>query len=348
MDSSQKGFSLLELMIVLAILAILYGVVMMFYSNKPLSNSRDEVRKRDIDAIAEAYTAQAADKNTYGPLTNANFAQGRLPTPPEGGEYQGLLTQNSEDFKVCAVLDAEKNKSLNCLINSDNPNCYCRSSHPDNGNGNGGHNNGGGDESPSPSPSSPPWANLVPGYAIDQSKFFQTYAVYFFDYPGFPPPPGGWDMWLSLNPDFSGDYTQTIRVFGIPDSYSQDAPLNVSYAALRSITSKYVGIASITNYPMYNNNCGKTVYWRITNYYSDSATDKKVGPTYTGVIDCNTKVGVVDPPTSWYSVYNQVTNTQIKYDPNWDFDKNGKIDWTDYWLGTFSTKFRAGGWQPPE
>jgi hypothetical protein len=86
----------------------------------------------------------------------------------------------------------------------------------------------------------------------------------------------------------------------------------------------------------------------VANYYNPSATNQLVGPSYTGVIDCTTHVGVVDPPLSWYTVYNQWTGQQKQYDASWDFDGSGAIDWTDYWLGAFSTKTRYGGWQPPE
>jgi hypothetical protein len=201
---------------------------------------------------------------------------------------------------------------------------------------------------PVPSPTPIPYLNLVPGYKIDDSKFFQTYAVYFFDYPGFPPPGGGWNTQVSLEPDFPQDYNKTLYSFGIPTTYGPEGPANVSYLAYRKITNKYIGITSITSYPLYTNNCGKTIYWRITNFYNPSTPNKLWGPTYTSTIDCTTKVGVVDPPLSWYTVFNQLTNTQKQYDAAWDFDHNGRIDWTDYWLGTFSTKFRAGGWQPPE
>ncbi len=217
---------------------------------------------------------------------------------------------------------------------------------------------------PSPTPTAVPTPTEIPtptftptptipqvlsNYRNDDSKFFQTYAFYFFDHPGFPPTGAGWNMHISLRPDFGGDYTQTYKSFGIPSHYSQDAPLNISYAALRKITSKYGGITSITKgIYLYDHGCGKTIYWRIANYYNDSATDKKVGPTYTGVIDCTTKVGIVDPPLSWYTVYDQMNSRQKMYDASWDHDKNGVIDWTDYWLGAFSTKNRAGGWQPPE
>ena len=198
---------------------------------------------------------------------------------------------------------------------------------------------------PTPVPSFP---QLVSGYANDETKLFRTYAVFFFDHPGFPPPPGAWSLHFSLRPDFGGDYTQTNRSFAT----SSDLALTsnaISYVAYRKITNKYVAFQSLAGqYPLYANNCGKPVYYRIANWYNPSATDKKEGPTYTGVIDCTTKVGIVDPPLSWYTVWDYATQKQKKYEPSWDFDNSNEIDWVDYWLGAFSTKIRYGGWQPPE
>lgn len=199
-------------------------------------------------------------------------------------------------------------------------------------------------------PTNPPinYDTIVPGYHIDQSKFFKTYAVYFFDHPGFAPSGAGWNMQISTRSDFTASYPDQLTSYGIPSSYGQDAPLNDSYAALRNITNKYVGFTSIIPYDYNQNHCCQTIYWRITNFYNPSATDKKYGPTYTGVIDCTTKVGMVDPPLSWYAVFDYGTYKQKYYEPLWDYDKNGVINWMDYWLGAFSTKFRSGGWQPPE
>ncbi|MGI8419740.1 MAG: type II secretion system protein, partial [Candidatus Levyibacteriota bacterium] len=151
---------------------------------------------------------------------------------------------------------------------------------------------------PTPLPTATPtpaFPQIVPGYANVQSKFLKTYAVYFFDYPGFSPPPGGWDLHLSLNSDFSGDWTQTNKSFGIPSQYGPEGPANSSYTAYRNITMKYVGFASTpSNTGVYSlSNCGKTLYYRIANYYSDTATNKLVGPAYTATFDCTTKVGMV-------------------------------------------------------
>ena len=355
--ANARAFTLIELLIVIVIITVLALTAMFQFSNNPILKAQDAERKSEINTIADNYFQNAITGGIYAPLPD------KVPTPPEGGTYQGLLSTSSDSFKICAVMS--KGKDINCLENSGNPNCYCRSSHTDNGAGNGGFNNGGGNGNPNqptpspqststptatPAPTATPLPNIVPGYANDQSKFFQTYAVYFFDHPGFPPSGAGWNAHISLNQDFSGDYTQTYRMFGIPSHYSQDAPLNQSYAALRSITNKYVGFASTPAGigPYTAANCGKTLYWRIANYYNPNATDKKEGPTYTATFDCTTKVGMVDPPLSWYSVLDMLTYQQKYYAPTWDFDQNGVINFTDYWLGAFSTKTRYGGWAPPE
>jgi hypothetical protein len=137
--------------------------------------------------------------------------------------------------------------------------------------------------------------------------------------------------------------------FGIPSEYGPTGT-NISYTAYQKITHKYVGFTStVQNTGVYSlSNCGKTMYYRIANYYGPNATDKKVGPTYTATFDCTTHVGMVDPPNSWFDVWSYQTYQQKQYNPVWDFDHSGEIDWVDYWLGAFSTKTRYGGWQPPE
>jgi prepilin-type N-terminal cleavage/methylation domain-containing protein len=340
-----KGFSLVELLVVVAIIGILMTVVLMSFSKNPEQKARDAVRKQDVNSLADAYEIVASNENKYRQVIAGDVGMGKIPSPPEGGNYQVSLDASGQWYMVCANL--EKGKDLNCLQNSDNPNCYCRKSR-----------NAPGGPSPSPSPDSSgvlpspspsPIPNLVAGYTNDQTKLLKTYAVFFFEYPGFPPPPGAWSIHFSLRSDFGGDYTQTHRSFATATDYTHTGPANASYSAYRKLTQKYVSFQSLAGeYDIYRNNCGKTVYWRVSNYYSLSATDKKDGPTYIGVVDCATKVGVVDPPLSWFSVYDQLNNKQKQYDSSWDFDNNGTIDWTDYWLGAFSTKTRYGGWQSPE
>ena len=369
----QKGFTLVELLIVIVVVAIVSTAVMLQINTTPKEKTRDAVKKSDINKIADAYDQSALDGNTYTPLQKA------VPKPPDGSEYQGLLTSNSGEYLICAQL--EKGKDLNCLENSDNPNCYCRKSKSESL-----------PSSPSPSPSiivqptstptllptatpsptavptptpSPcptalPYSTPTPlpqSYALDSTKFLATYIVLTFNDPGVPQP---WMVDISFRPDFCGTIsTQKYNPYLYYSPSSGDTILNAAYAAdgtfgpasspaqiaFRAVTSKYVAFISQPYlWDSYKNSCGQTIYWRLVNLYNKS----QVSPTYSNIIDCSTKVGVVDPPLSWYAVFNQITNTQKYYDNAWDFDNNGVINWSDFIYAALSTKQRSGGWQAPE
>jgi prepilin-type N-terminal cleavage/methylation domain-containing protein len=182
-----------------------------------------------------------------------------------------------------------------------------------------------------------PWSSGK--YALDDTKFLRTYAVVFFPDPGFNT---YWD-WIdvSLSPDFGPGH-----VFLHTSDTNPSMSLGPSYVQYSQLTKKFAAFFSqpyLSN--TYTNSCGKTIYWRVTEPHNPPS---KISPTYTSVIDCDTKVGVVDPPLSWFHVYDQINNKMKVYDPLWDFDCNGTIDWTDYWIGAFSTKTRYGGWSGSE
>lgn len=375
----QVGFTLVELLIVIGILLILFAFTLIFVNPLEKLDRTNDVAAEAVsnDFIKSNIGYLSKNKNypwdtnpqclneieTGGALSEMTSCASEL---IQGGELDNSYNNNAQNKEIFAKKCGEKvvvcyhPRSKETFANAKYdkfgvviPGCP--------GQGNDCYwckplNNKGfctGEPTPTtiaPSPTTQPnnYDDLVPGYAIDESKFFRTYAVYFFDYPGFPSVNGAlWNMQISTSPDFTESFPDQINSYGIPSQYSQDAPLNISYEALRKITSKYVGFTSIIPYDYNNNHCGQTIYWRITNFYSPTATDKKYGQTYTSVIDCNTKVNAFDT-VSWYTVYDMLTYQQKMYDPKWDFDNSGEIDWIDYWLGAFSTKSRSGGWQPPE
>lgn len=203
---------------------------------------------------------------------------------------------------------------------------------------------------PTPIPNDYP--QIVPGYENDETKLLRTSGVFLYDYPGFDPEPSGiYRIDISLRSDFGGDYTETKQGFDHGTlNYREDD--NLADVAFRLITDKQVAFT-----PVYNNsaiinsdNCGKTIYYRIRNGYPIyPEIDERVqySQTLETIYDCETIVGVVAPPLSTYQVM-PYWNPEAEYEPLFDFDENGVIDWVDYWLGAFSRKFRSGGWEPPE
>lgn len=341
---SQKAFTLVELIIVIVVIAVVAIVILPQFTIEPQRKAQDDERRVEINTIADQYLQNAISDGKFKPMSS------KIPTPPEGGTYQGLIDQETESFKICAVLS--KGKDLNCLENSDNPNCYCRSSHTDLGLGNNGFNNGGGNaQLATPSPTPTPIPQVLPNYQNTETKLLRTIAVFFMDEPNFPPNGGSYNIQISKRADFGGDFTETYTYFGTisPPWWN---PATESYIKFKQLVpSKMVGY---NNFPhqntVYSSSCGQTLYYRAANYYNknDTSIEQKAGTVYSATVDCTTTVGVVDPPLSWYTVYDMTTNQQKYYESSWDFDQNGVIDYTDYWLGAFTTKFRSGGWQPPE
>jgi prepilin-type N-terminal cleavage/methylation domain-containing protein len=374
----RKGFTLIELLLVFGILTILFSITLIAINPLEQANrTNDIVARATAEDFIKANNFYYLEKKVLPWVGNTACSNeialgGTLDIMPncieeltqvgvlkdkyieQAGMREIRLNKCGDSAVICyhpkskeeyanATYDKFGVNRPGCPGNSNSPECYwCKPV----------MNNATCTAQPSstptltPTPTSIP--NLVAGYANDQTKLFKTYAVFFFDYPGFPPTGAGWNIHLSLRSDFGGDYTQTNRSFatGSDNSHTSQA---ISWVTYRALTMKYAAYQSLAGqYSIYNSNCGKTVYYRVANWYNPSATDKKEGSTYTGVIDCITKVGVVDPPLSWYTVYDQLNNTQKQYDVSWDFDNNGVIDWTDYWLGAFSTKTRYGGWQTPE
>lgn len=376
MNVHHKGFTLIEILVVMSVLSILFGITLTALNPfEQLNKTKDVSKKATIHDLSKTIQAYYAQNKSYPWETNSacssemttggEFSEltscfeeitGRPSsefTPEQLANFREIHVSECQESAVMCYIPKSKQEiespetkydkfgvvKPGCPGNSPDDECYwCKPV-----------SNKVTCESPdSPTPPQPEYPILVPGYANDETKLFRTRAVFLFDYPGFPPGPSGWSIHLSTRPDFGGDYTETHRSIATASNHSHttDAP---SWTAYHQITDKYVAYQAFPqNYPVYANNCGETVYWRAANYYSLSAENKLEGPTYTGVIDCDTIVGVVSPPISWYTVYDQLNNVQKEYIAEWDFDNSGNIDWIDYWLGSFSTKFRSGGWQPPE
>jgi prepilin-type N-terminal cleavage/methylation domain-containing protein len=87
--STQRGFTLLEVLLVVAIIAILAGIVIIAINpSKNLADSRDSTRKADVNTIINAVYQYALD-------TNGDVPASITTTPTEicatGGTCTGLI-----------------------------------------------------------------------------------------------------------------------------------------------------------------------------------------------------------------------------------------------------------------
>ncbi len=128
-----KGFTLIELMVVIAIIAILTSIGYSIY-NGAQKSSLDARRKADIDSISKAYEAKYKPlKNKYTALEDTDFVNSKRPRPPESpnGDYEGFnggfsaTTRQAPSFLICAKL---ANAAAGTVCSATTANCYCKSS----------------------------------------------------------------------------------------------------------------------------------------------------------------------------------------------------------------------------
>ena len=70
MRRSQRGFTLIEILVVMVIITILAGVSVAMYSNS-VTRSKEAVLKENLHAMREAIDAYHADKNKWPPSLDA-------------------------------------------------------------------------------------------------------------------------------------------------------------------------------------------------------------------------------------------------------------------------------------
>ncbi|MEK7617391.1 MAG: prepilin-type N-terminal cleavage/methylation domain-containing protein [Patescibacteria group bacterium] len=122
MGIKDNAFTLVELLIVISIIVVL-SIIGYAAFNGLSSSSEDSKRNSDINAIGKAYEVKFdSSAGLYHPLQNEDFAGGQIPTPPEGGQYSGLLASDAPGFQICAALKG--NPGSTC--SSPSPTCFCK------------------------------------------------------------------------------------------------------------------------------------------------------------------------------------------------------------------------------
>ena len=91
MSKSEKGFTLLEVLLVVAIIAILAGIVILAINpNKQLAESRDAQRRSDVNAILNAVYQYTIDEDGTVPASITTTATQICKTTPTN-DCTGLI-----------------------------------------------------------------------------------------------------------------------------------------------------------------------------------------------------------------------------------------------------------------
>ena len=132
MSTKQKGFTLLELLIVIAIIGILISAGIVSYGSAQ-KKSRDSKRRADLKSIQNGFEQYYADKEEYPAAcndieTDMTYLPGGIPTDPK----PGWTYSNSCDvtqYCFCTQLEAGAyNSGANCNYQADPKTLYCVSS----------------------------------------------------------------------------------------------------------------------------------------------------------------------------------------------------------------------------
>jgi len=140
-ELSLKGFTLLELVTVMAILTILAGIIFGNFSSA-LQKSRDSKRKQDLDNVAKAVEVYYSENNVYptaDPLLPAGmqwsqtfqdthtvpkvFMQ-KLPQDPAASSgYNYVYQSDGAFYKLYSCLENNQDSSYNAINPDPVPGC---------------------------------------------------------------------------------------------------------------------------------------------------------------------------------------------------------------------------------
>lgn len=144
--SKQKGFTLLELLVVMAIMSLLVGLGLRTFGSVQ-QKSRDGRRKQDMQSISKALelyyndykhypfgsggkimgcAENAAEACEWGDVwqneTNQTLYMSKLPVDPGGSQYFYLADSNGQTFRIFAYLENTEDASV--VLNPDGEPAY--------------------------------------------------------------------------------------------------------------------------------------------------------------------------------------------------------------------------------
>lgn len=114
----KRGFTLIEVLIVVLIIAVLSVIAFAFFGNDLTKQAKKIKGIEDVNAIAKALEVNYDPQTRlYREVIGSDFSSGVLPTAPEGAYYIATLSSDGQGFRVCANLSDE----TQCSSSS----CYC-------------------------------------------------------------------------------------------------------------------------------------------------------------------------------------------------------------------------------
>lgn len=119
----NKGFTLVEVLVVLAMAAVMLVVVSSISVNGTLQKSRDQKRKGDLELIRSALERYKADNHAYP--AQLNWSTSLAPTYMDavadplasaGRSYYYSVSGNT--YQVCAAMEVTQNQFGTCVAGS--------------------------------------------------------------------------------------------------------------------------------------------------------------------------------------------------------------------------------------
>lgn len=128
LKAKNRGFALIELLVVLSILAILSTVGISIYSNAVKRVNEVKI-KSDLDAISKTYeTGYIIESNSYSQLDPSNFPGNKIPAPPNNPNGSYIVTGPETGFDQGFAICGDTSTGLICNNPQTNTNCLCKTS----------------------------------------------------------------------------------------------------------------------------------------------------------------------------------------------------------------------------
>lgn len=132
MKKENKGFTLMELLVVIGIIALLSGLLSVSY-NAAQKRGRDSRRRSDMKAVQESLEQYYVENSYVYPTGDcgdaSDYIKGAWPSvDPTGESYDGMAACSATSYCVCAEMEVENTGNSvdsGCTWSGGDLNYYC-------------------------------------------------------------------------------------------------------------------------------------------------------------------------------------------------------------------------------